>query len=223
MGFRILDEFGRTQTPDTPQPVKPWWNYDEESGDTFHWADEWDPQVAAELQEFESHEPQTYTGSQTVETYHRLFETNEAARRQFKFAQQDEWKLQRTGRILHMNDFMHMLRQTKPRRVWRYTDKGGWPGMLGLFCSRDGERELEYVGFVQVPFMQEYEEMYFDRYDVPCGIKRRGWRTILMKIVQKGFLPESAVHDVFGLPASNAVSRRYREFMQFLRTSPRLP
>lgn len=194
--------------------------------DEFHWADENDPVLAAEIKEYESREKHENNDSQTKEEFHRLYEGNVESRKQYRFANQDELKARREGRILHMNKFMEMLRSTE-LNAW-YTNKGGMARTLGLYVQHTGLKpscthlngEPHYVGFVQVPFMQEYEEIYFDRYDVPLGIKRRGWRTIGLKLIEQNILTEKQFHAVFDEPVSNAVSRRYLEYLKYLRHKP---
>lgn len=198
----------------------------EKYDDEFHWADENDPVLAAEIKEYESREKHENNDSQTKEEFHRLYEGNIESRKQYRFANQDELKIQREGRILHMNKFMELLRSAG-LNSW-YTNKGGMARTLGLYIQHEGTKtscthengKPHYVGFVQVPFMQEYEELHFDRYDVPLGIKRRGWRTILLKLREQNLLTEPEINKVFGEPASGPVSRRYRQYMQYLRSKP---
>jgi hypothetical protein len=163
-----------------------------------------------------------------MDEYHKWHETNVGSRKEFRFAQQDEFKLQREGRILHMNNFMGMLRDCG-LNAW-YTEKGGMPKTLGLYVGHFGllpackdkhkNGQPHYICFVQVPFMQEYEELFFDQYDVPLGVKRRGWRTVLLRLIETGLLTESKAHEIFGQPSSGIVSRRYREYLHYLRNKP---
>ncbi len=206
--------------PGQTAPKKPSYkSYDDE----FHWADEKDPVLAAEITEFEGREKHVGTGSDTKEKFHQLYEQNRDARKEHKFADQDELKTKREGRILHMNEFMYRLRSAG-LNAW-YTSKGGMARTLGLFVSHTGLKTgcqhengaPHYVGFVQVPFMQEFEELHFDRYDVPLGSKRRGWRTILLKLIEQEILTEKQAHEVFGEPLGSIVSRRYLSYLKFLR------
>jgi hypothetical protein len=186
-----------------------WKSYDSE----FDYADEIRPELAQIMQQVESGPRVEKSSQQTWDEYYRLHELNLAARKKFRWENQDELKAKRTGRILHMNEFLGKLRSTG-LNCW-YTDKGGMAGTLGLYVSKNGIPT--YIGFVQVPLMQEYEELHFDRFDVPLGPKRRGWRTILLKLIDAGFLTETEAHKVFGEPASGPVSRRYREYLKYIR------
>lgn len=184
--------------------------FDEE----FEYADEIKPRLAQIMQQIESGPRHETSSQQTHEEFHRLYESNVASRKKFRWENQDEFKTQRVGRILHMNAFLSKLREAG-LTAW-YTDKGGMPGTLGLYASKN--EVPTYIGFVQVPLMQEYEELYFDEYDVPLGPKRRGWRTLILKLIDAGFLTETSAHAVFGEPASGPVSRRYREYLKFVRS-----
>lgn len=191
--------------------AKPWYSaYDSE----FDYADEIRPELARIMQEVENGPRHETTGQQTIEEFHRLHESNTEARKQHRWEQQNELKAVRTGRVLHMNDFLNKLKQCG-LNTW-YTDKGGMAGTLGLFVS---SRDIpQYIGFVQVPLMQEYEELHFDSYDVPLGPKRRGWRTLLLKLIDAGLLTEQKAHEIFGEPATGPVSRRYRHYLKYIRS-----
>lgn len=206
--------------PGQSAPKKPTYkSYDDE----FTFADANDPVLAAEIAEYESREKHHSTGQQSVEEYYKWFETNRNSRKENRLPDQDELKVKREGRILHMNDFLAKLRSAG-LNCW-YTNKGGMARTLGLFISHEGLKlgcshlpgAPHYVGFVQVPYMQEFEELHFDRYDVPLGSKRRGWRTILLRLIEQEMLTEAGAHEVFGEPLGSVVSRRYLSYLKFLR------
>lgn len=198
-------------------------NYDKElqyDQDVAHLREDKIPDLMQSIAEGATHKQ---TGSQAKEEFYRLFEQNVDSRKQFRWTQQEEFKQRRVGKILHMNEFLRLLRKAG-LDSW-YTSKGGMRGTLGLYVLHTGmfskcqhERDVpHYVGFVQVPFMQEYEELHFDRYDVPLGSKRRGWRTVLLKLVEQKLISEERAHEVFGDPSDGFISRRYKEYMHFLR------
>lgn len=180
-----------------------------------------DSQVGEMMRRVEAESDIATPSEQSREEYLRLFEKNASARREHQFPNQEELKLQREGRILHMNEFLSMLRRCG-LNAW-YSDKGGMAKTLGLYIGHDKlascthETGLpHYVCFVQVPFMQEYEELNFDRYNVPLGSKRRGWRTVLLKLLEQRLVSVAKVNEVFGEPATGPVSRRYKEYIQFM-------
>ncbi len=138
--------------------------------DEFHFADEIDPRVARELEQFEQNAHRAeVTGSESKETLARLEEQNKAARKAYRWPHQEDFKVVRTGKILHMNEFMVRLRRALPRGLTCWlTDKGGMKNTLGLFIGHPGilrsnfcnheQGQPHYVTYIQVPFMQEYEE-----------------------------------------------------------------
>lgn len=204
--------------PGQPAPAKPSWkSYDDEFDLNL------DPKTAAEVEAYEKGDRYETTGSQTKEEYYKWFEKNKNSRREHRFANQEELQLHREGTILHMNEFMRRLKSTGVN-AW-YTEKGGMIGTLGLYLSHEGLKltcthesgQPHYVGFVQVPFMQEFEELHFDRYDVPLGPKRRGWRTVLMRLREQGILTETQIDEAFGKPVESIISNRYLGFMKYQR------
>ena len=191
--------------------------------------DEIEPDVARIMNDSERRSIDKST-TQAHEEFLRLYEQNIKSRKDFRWPKQDELKKKREGRILHMNKFIELFRKALPAgyNAW-FTEKGGMANTLGLYVSHPVGSVLlptcthklgegHYVGFVQVPFMQEFEELHFDRYDVPLGPKRRGWRTILLRAKEQGLVSEQSIDTIFGQPSTGAISDRYRAYLQYLRT-----
>lgn len=189
------------------------------------------PALAREIEEYEQSQRHftTKTGTETKEELARLHEENEMARRAFRWPKQEELAAKRVGRILNSNGFIYRLQMIANegkylKKAW-LTDKGS-PGMLGLFvvhgsanrttCTHEPDQP-HYVCAVQAPFMQEFEELHFDAYNVPLGSKRRGWRTVLLKLFEQGIITPQQADAVFGEAPSGLASRRYREYVQYLR------
>lgn len=195
--------------------------------DEYIYADEIEPQVASMMQQIEANSDRVEGSAQTKEEAFRLHEVNEAARKEYQFPDQEEMKERRTGKILHMNQFLDKLKSTGVK-AW-YTETSGMEGTRGLYVSHDNYMSgckhdhgaEHYVGFVQIPYMQEYEEWYFDDYNVPKGIRRRGWRTIGLRLIEQGIVTEQQFHRAFGEPVTGIVSGRYRAYLQYLRGLPR--
>lgn len=209
----------------TSAAAKKWYEtYDDE----FRYSDEIEPVINDIMLGVENGPRHARTSAATQDEYYRLFEANTDARKEYRWAHQEDFKARREGRILHMNQFLRMLRECG-LNCW-YTHKGGMPKTLGLNVCHEGMRpgcfgkhewgESHYACFVQVPFMQEYEELFFDRYDVPLGVKRRGWRTVLLRLIEAKLLDQRKAHEVFGEPPSGVVSRRYLHYLQYLRGKP---
>jgi hypothetical protein len=59
--------------------------------------------------------------------------------------------------------------------------------------------------------MNEYSVIWLDAHGLPLNEKKRGWRTVLLRLIQGSFITEEQAEEVFGEPTSGPVSRRYRE------------
>ena len=180
-----------------------------------------DSRTAEVMRRVEEESELATSSQQTREEYLRLFEKNVNARRDSRFPNQEELKMSREGQILHMNEFLSRLKRCG-LNCW-YSEKGGMAKTLGLYVGHDKTAKCNheygmphYVCYVQVPFMQEYEELHFDRYNIPLGSKRRGWRTVLLKLIEQGILTVDKVNEIFGKPATGPVSRRYNEYLNFI-------
>lgn len=194
----------------------------------FEYSEDIEPSVAKIMAETEQRQV-TDASQQAKEEFYRLYEMNAASRKEYRWPNQEELQAKREGKVLHMNEFLRLLKKALPSgfSAW-YTDKGGMANTLGLYVGHPaGAASLpscthppgapHYVGFVQVPYMQEFEELHFDRYQVPLGSKRRGWRTILLKLIESRILTETEAHSVFGEPLGSIISRRYNEYLKFTR------
>ena len=207
---------------EVPKPKPTWEAYEDE----FRYADEIEERVPEIMEKFEDQRAESYSG-QAAEEYWRLYEQNVESGKQYHFDNQEELKLQRTGHIFHMNEFLRLLRNAG-LNAW-YTDKGGMERTLGLFVTHENHYptcshkrgEPHYVGFVQVPLMQEFEELFFDQYNIPLGSKRRGWRTVLLRMIEQRLITEDKVREIFGVPELNVISRRYLHYLQYLRGVPK--
>lgn len=196
--------------------------------DEFAYADELQPHIAEIMERVERESDRVKGSAETREEAFRLHELNVKSREEYRWPNQEELKAKREGKIYHMNEFLRLFRSIGHGIDAWYTETSGMEGTRGLFIQHYDMKpkcqhprgEPHYVGFVQIPFMQEYEELYFDEYDVPKGSKRRGWRTVLLRAVEQKIVTEQEVHSVFGEPALNFVSRRYREYLQYLRGLP---
>lgn len=192
----------------------------------FEYSDEIEANLSQMMQEIENG-PRVSGTTRMKEEAYRQHEKNVAMREESRFPNQEELKERRTGHILHMNAFAEKLRSAGVN-VW-YGNHEGMPGTTGMYSGHEGyltEKCLEhgsgkphYIGFIQVPFMQEFEELNFDAYNVPLGPKRRGWRTLGLRMIEQKIISEQKFHELFGEPPSGIVSRRYREYLQFLRNT----
>lgn len=150
-------------------------------------------------------------------------------------AHQDE----RTGRILTASQFIGLLWRcgltcvlTRPNvEAIRYSMKSHeytqerraqiartQAGLVVQQCAIVSLPRPEYATWVQIPAMIEYSVMRFDSHNLPTNEKYRGWRTVLIELIRKGFLTERKANEVFG-EARGPAARRWQEIMQAIRTN----
>lgn len=91
-----------------------------------------------------------------------------------------------------------------------FIDNGYPPQSVALWAMPPNRTDkARYICWMQVPAMYEWSLLRLDRHGIPNGEDYRGWRTILAQLILKDILPESAVHQAFGMPAPNEISLRY--------------
>ena len=105
---------------------------------------------------------------------------------------------------------------------WTVTERRPQAGAqwLGLSAQASAGSPLLYVCGVQAGWMAEYEVFHYDPHGIRLGTKYRGWRTVLLRLILKGFLEEEQAHKVFG-PATGPCSERYNRLLYACRNRPR--
>lgn len=176
------------------------------------------PELQQEIAEY-SRKHHGATSSQNVEELIRQKEMSKEMVKEYKFYKQDELRdtPERVGRVMHCLEFLQLLEKIRPA----YLSANVRKGLSGLAVYNPKEVvdpdsgevtrvDWQYVCGVQVGFMHEYSSMHFDARDLPLNEKWRGWRTVLLRLIQLGHVTEEQALAVFG-EASGAASRRYRE------------
>lgn len=204
---------------DTRAPWETWTTADPLAGCT--------PQLRAEIAEY-SQKHHGKTSSQNIEELVRQKEMSNDMVKQYKFYNQDELRdgPARRGRVLHCLEFLKMLEQIRPAYLSANIRKG--LSGLAVYHPKDVKQEdgsikridWHYVCGVQVGFMYEYSVFYFDTHDLPLNEKWRGWRTVLLRLIQLGHVTEQQALEFFGEPTS-AGSKRYLEQLYFWRNRDR--
>lgn len=120
--------------------------------------------------------------------------------------------------IMHGRDFIKKLRDNG---VKCFTFDNGMPQTVGLWAAKPGTEEVQYICYMQVPYMPEWSVLRVNR-GVPSGEDYRGWRTVLMQLIIKEILTEEQAHKIFGKPALNRISKVYRRTLWNFRNEKRL-
>jgi hypothetical protein len=154
------------------------------------------------------------TSSQNLEELVRQQEKSREMVKEFRFYKQDELldEKSRRGQVMDCFEFLEKLNTIRPAYLSAVVRRG----LSGLAIYKphagiDGLRQdWMYVCGVQVGYMYEYSVIRVDNHGLPTNEKYRGWRTVLLRAIQKDCLTEEEVDRVFG-PATGPASRRYRE------------
>jgi len=116
---------------------------------------------------------------------------------------------------MHHSDFLNVVKRLVPDL---YIVPGNLPGDLAVFRTYPGPqtrlegRDFEYLFYCPTGLLPEYSQYEFDTVrDVAIKEKRRGWRTVLLRLILNGLLSEDTCNKVFGPakgPASSVWHRR---------------
>ena len=156
------------------------------------------------------------SSQQSLEELARWQEGNREIAKEYQFVKPEEYADigPRRGKIYTYDQFITILRTKCKLNCW-YREMNH-PQKLALVAQKDGFSLPEVVGWVQRPYMQEYEVVRFDEHGVPLDSRFRGWRSVCMQLALKGFLKENTIERAFGR-ACGPASEKYNKFMQSLR------
>jgi hypothetical protein len=70
-------------------------------------------------------------------------------------------------------------------------------------------RTFRYLFYIPQSRLPEFSQYEFDHRDVPIREKRRGWRTVLLRLIKTGLVTEEQVEEEFG-PALGEASTVWR-------------
>lgn len=184
------------------------------------------PEMRAEIAEY-SKKHHGETSLQNVEELARQKDMSKEMVKEYRFYNQDELRdgPERVGRIMNCLEFLKLLEKIRPA----YLSANIRKGLTGLAVYHPKDMLVDgvvkrvdwhYVCGVQVGFMHEYSSMHFDQRDLPLNEKWRGWRTVLLRLIQLGHVTEEQALQVFGEPSEGG-SRRYREQLYYWRNRKR--
>jgi len=159
----------------------------------------------------------------TAEHTSRLREKNlnsEAIKRQ-KWEDQDELHndAARVGRPMRHSDLLSVVTRLVPNL---YITEGREQGWLAIYRTYPGPqtklegRDFEYLFAMETGVLPEFSQYSFDPVtDVPIRESRRGWRTVLLRLIRAGLLNESTCDKVFGRPEGGPSDRWRRELQKY--------
>jgi hypothetical protein len=154
------------------------------------------------------------SSNQNKEELHRQRENNQEIAKEYQWLSEEEYKDHgpRIGKLMSHADLITKLRKAGIRCHYRqhlHDDKAT------LYVIHQGEEK--FAAWVQINgLMPEYEFVNFDDKGVVVNTRRRGWRTVLLQMILKGFITEELAQKVFG-PAQGPASNRYNATLYAIR------
>lgn len=143
---------------------------------------------------------------------------SEGTRRQ-RHADQDFFHQDRTGRTMDCSMFLQKLQHIYPAL---YVTQGGIIGDLALYATSGTARpewagqSFCYVGYVTLGTLPEFSKYEFDRArDIMLRASQIGWRSVLLRFIEKRILTEAQVLAEFGPPSGGENSIWYKKLQQF--------
>ena len=163
----------------------------------------------------------------TKEHTFRLYEQNynsEAVKKQ-RWEDQDELRNDeaRIGRPMLHSDFLTVVKRLVPSL---YITEGRIIGDLAVYQTAPGpqkawdDRDFRYLFYVPTGVLPEFSQYQFsqDGFDIPIRESRRGWRTVLLRLIKSRLLDEQTCNQVFGRPAECEASNRWYKQLQAHKT-----
>ena len=145
---------------------------------------------------------------------------SEVYRRQ-RWEGQDDLKdeASRLGRPMRHTDLLNVVHRLVP---CLYVMPGRIKGHLAIFRTFPGPqsrldgRDFEYLFYCEEGIAPEFSTYEFDRVtDVPIRETKRGWRTVLLRLIKAGLLSEDVCNKVFGRPEGMPANRWHSELKKY--------
>jgi hypothetical protein len=154
----------------------------------------------------------------TAEHTARLRELNyysEAVKAQ-RWQNQEEYEntVARIGKAMHHADLLSKVRRLVP---CLYLTDGRIEGDIAIYqtypCPQPelNGRSFRYLFYCPTGLLPEFSQYEFDHRDVPIKETKRGWRTILLRLIKSNLLTEEKCDEAFGRAVGPASSVWYRE------------
>lgn len=176
------------------------------------------PQLAKQVAEYAEKRHDGPVDSQTQEALAQSKEINNAIAKDYQWLTPEEYSdyEARIGKVISHAEFITRLRNSG---IHCHYKQHIHPDKAVLYISKDGIQEAELGAWVQIGQMPELSLMNFDDHGVPLAERRRGWRTVLLQIILKGFITEEKANKIFGKPRNDAAFTRYNSTLQAFRNA----
>lgn len=146
---------------------------------------------------------------------------NSDAVRAQRWENQEEYKnsAARIGKAIHHSDFIRVIKHLVPDL---YITDGRVEGDLAVFRvygrpqPQLNGRTFEYLFYCPTGVLPEFSIYEFDEVrDIPVRELKRGWRTVLLRLIKSGLVSEETVNKVFGRaegPAATIYNQKLQAF-----------
>lgn len=139
------------------------------------------------------------------------FEQTDKRLQQFRLDDHEELKNveQRLGRPMSHQELIRKVTTTNPK-VWAEESLAD-RNVMGFYTERNGEKVCLAAAF-EKGWLPEFSIIFTDAADLPIK-EKRGWRTVLIRLLSSGVLTWAQVLDIFG-DAHGVNSKRWRYYTQ---------
>lgn len=119
----------------------------------------------------------------------------------------------RAARMVNPMSTLKFVQKLRENGIKCFVVNNGFPPQtVALWCLPPREtQKARYICYMQTPAMYEWSVLRIDQYGKPDGEAFRGWRTVLVQLIEKQILTEYNAHRIFGEPSNNRVFQRYHE------------
>lgn len=140
----------------------------------------------------------------TEEHTHDQREKNYRAAGKERWEKQWEWMESdecRSGRMLHSSEIYGFLKRANPRLFFM---DGNIADDISIFLTYGTPQPdlngntFRYTGYMPQGWLPEFSLIEYGPQDQPVRERKRGWRTVMLRMIKAGIVTEDQVNEVFG-------------------------
>lgn len=177
-----------------------------------------DPNMEAAIAAYAEHMyEEDQTSNENREELHRQQEINREVAKDYQWLTPEEYAdaEARVGVPMNHAELIKLLRKTGLQCYYRAHIH---PDKVSLLVV-DKQGQFDNACWVTYGYMPELSMMNFDHHGAPLAERRRGWRTVLLQLILKGYLTEDKANKVFGKPDVTPQYHRYNSTLQSFRNA----
>lgn len=144
------------------------------------------------------------------EEFEKHREVSETLALDYKIEDQAEL-INKAARMVNPMSTTAFIQKLRAFGIKCFTVYNGFPPQtVALWCLPPKQNaKARYICFMQTPAMYEWSVLRTDKYGKPDNERFRGWRTVLVQLVEKEILTEAQAHKIFGEASHNHIYGRY--------------